>query len=403
MKTKMVIIVAVLALALSFSAIPVYAETNDASPDSLNWKAKIFVQKLQLTLTFDDAEKAKKAIFFARDRLEEIAPLADAGKFDAISIIVKQHNKFLETAKKNLESMSLENHKTEFDEEISLSTEIAENKQLASSIYGKAKLRLTSQDKEQQEKVLDNLFNDIEKNVSELEIRIENKKDKTRIRYLYREKNKSAEEIENETSYHEKKALDGKFEQRASSIIDEAEDAIERSEKIIEKKDTENKMLSAESKKQLASAINLLGDAKSAYSEGNYYEASNIALGAKKLAIFAASGTVIKTKDAIPSMQSMVKKIPVSDISIATGEFIKNEIDSRKNHVGESSKEKENAFGTKEIGSEEKNDQEAKEIPPKEKSGSSEDDMGVDDGAETDTKAEIVEKITADLGLPLNN
>jgi hypothetical protein len=88
-----------------------FSAARDTTPGDSLYPAKLFREKTQYSLTFDDKEKTKLNIEFAQNRVEELAKVLsegenDANKKDQVAQLASNFKKEIENAKQGIEKIN---------------------------------------------------------------------------------------------------------------------------------------------------------------------------------------------------------------------------------------------------------------------------------------------------------
>jgi len=241
------------------------------TPDSFLYFLDIALDNINLALTFDSGEKARKGLDVARERLMEAREMVKAGKIDASQIAQREHANALTTVQNSIKGIERVNSTEKVEEEIEIEKELEEHKTEIEEVRGELKVKIEVEGKitPDQQALIDSVLASLEGKAGEVEIEIENKRGKTKIK-IEQETGKSEEEIENEIEeIEEKQGLNKIRKEKAWDKIKDAEEEInETIEELSELNITDG---------NITSALNILAQAKDAYNIKDYKQAIKLA------------------------------------------------------------------------------------------------------------------------------
>lgn len=204
MKISVIAVLVILVLPIVNSQQAV--ENPGVTPDSFLWGLDKALDQLSLLLTFDEAEKAKKGIEIARERLLEVKVMVEENKLEAAGKGKEEHGKTLARVKSNVKEIEDDDSTEEIKELIEIEKELEEHDDEVDGISAelKVKIKVEGAITEDQKTLINSLLDSLKDQTGEVEITIENKKDKTKIK-IKQETGKSEKEIEDEIEELEKK------------------------------------------------------------------------------------------------------------------------------------------------------------------------------------------------------
>ena len=88
------------------------------TPDSFLYFLDTALDNINLALTFDSGEKARKGLDIARERLMEVREMVEAGKIDASQIAQHEHANVLGVIQNSVKGIERANSTEEIEEEI---------------------------------------------------------------------------------------------------------------------------------------------------------------------------------------------------------------------------------------------------------------------------------------------
>jgi hypothetical protein len=169
------------------------------TPDSRLYFFDVALDNINLLLTFDQTEKARKGLGIARERLMEVREMVNADKLSAARIAQQEHANALSVVQSSVKGIERANSTQEIEEEIEIEKELEEHKSEIETIKGelKVKIEVRGEITPDQQALIDSILMSLEGKAGEVEIEIENEKGKTKIK-MEQDAGKSSEEIEEE-------------------------------------------------------------------------------------------------------------------------------------------------------------------------------------------------------------
>lgn len=248
------------------------------TPDSFLYGLDVALDKIDLLLTFDQAEKSRKGLEIAQERLLEVRAMGEENKLDAIEKAQKEHDDAMENVASSLSKLEKENSTEELEDTVEIEKEFEEHKKRIEEVRGELeiKIKIKGEITPEQQALMDDILSRLEGTSGKVEIEIENKKEETKVK-IKTETGKSDEEIESEVEEMEER--EGLKELKMEKALDEIEDAKEEIEEARGKLEA-----NATAPTLLAEAEKHLEKAEAAYSEGDYGEAYGQAKAAEEVA-----------------------------------------------------------------------------------------------------------------------
>ncbi len=248
------------------------------TPDSWLYFFDVALDNINLLLTFDKTEKAKKGLDIARERLMEIKEMIDKNKSESAQTARKEHMNVLNIVQNSVKEIEKINSTEEIEELIEIEKELEEHKTEIEEIIGELKIKMEIKGNitSEQQEFINSILSGLERKVGEVEIEIENEKNKRKIE-IEIETGKSGEEVEDLIKEIENKK--GLEDIRKEKALDEIKDAEEEINEMVEKLNNLN--ISIE--ENVTYALNLLIQAKESYSKNNYKDAIKLAKQVKNL------------------------------------------------------------------------------------------------------------------------
>ena len=206
------------------------------TPDSFLWGLDKALDNLNLLLTFDKGEKARKGMEIARERLEEIKLMAEENKLDAAEKGKEEQIKVLSKVKGCISGIKDEDATKQIGEEIEIEKELEEHEKEIEEASSNLKIKIEVKGalNEQQKALIESLLISLKNKTAEVKVEIQNKKGKTKIE-IKQKTGKSEKEIEAEIEdIEEEKGLAGIKREKAAEEIEDAKEGLAELEKELE-------------------------------------------------------------------------------------------------------------------------------------------------------------------------
>ena len=247
------------------------------TPDSFFWGLDKALDQLSLLLTTGDADKARKGLEIAEERLAEIREMVEENKLEAANKAKEEHGKNLLKVKEDIKLIERDDSLEEIKDVIEIEKELEEHDGKVEETFSglKVKIEIEGEITQQQKDLIDSILNSLQGQTGDVEIEIKNKKNKIKIE-IERETGKSEEEIEIEIEDIEKeKGI--KKQEKASEEIEEAKEELDEFLK-------EAKEEGIEVSQDLMNQFNsLIEKATNEFELGNFVEARKLAKQAERL------------------------------------------------------------------------------------------------------------------------
>ncbi len=211
------------------------AEDAGVTPDNFLWGLDKALDNLNLLLTFDKGEKAKKGIEIARERLLEVKEMINKNKLEAAEKGKEEHGKLLLKVKENVKALKKDNSTEQIKEELEIEKKLKEHENAIEKVNTelKVKIKIERTITEQEQALINSLLDSLKGQTGEVEIEIKNKKDKTKIK-IKQETGKSGDDVEEE--FKKEIGLSNFEKERAEKMRKKAEnkwnDVIEKAEEF---------------------------------------------------------------------------------------------------------------------------------------------------------------------------
>jgi len=275
-KAIAILLTCLLVLPLALAQQP---EEPGVTPDSFFWGLDNAIDQLTLLLTFDKAEKARKGLEIARERLLEVKQMIEENKAEAAQKAEEAHGKQLLKVKENVAALARDNSGEELDAVLDIEKELEEHGEAVEQAFGELKVKIEVKGEltvEQRER-LDAFLNSLKSQTGDVEVRIKEKKDQIKIR-IKQETGKSDEEVEADIEEQEQEKGLMKQEKAQEAIADAQEEIAELREELGGANATTSVLqLLEESEAKLAKA-------QEAFAEEKFGEAFGQATAAEQLA-----------------------------------------------------------------------------------------------------------------------
>src|SRR3989338_8381611 len=229
-KVIAILLTCLLVLPLALAQQP---EEPGVTPDSFLWGLDNAIDQLTLLLTFDKAEKARKGLEIARERLLEVKQMIEENKAEAAQKAEEAHGKQLLKVKENVAALARDNSGEELDAVLDIEKELEEHGEAVEQAFGELKVKIEVKGEltvEQRER-LDAFLNSLKSQTGDVEVRIKEKKDQIKIR-IKQETGKSDEEVEADIEEQEQEKGLMKQEKAQEAIADAQEEIAELREEL---------------------------------------------------------------------------------------------------------------------------------------------------------------------------
>ena len=253
-------------------------EATDAgvTPDSFLWGLDKALDNLNMLLTFDKGEKAKKGIEIARERLLEVKAMVEENKLGAAEKAKEEHGKTLVKVNQNINEIEDDDSTEEIKEVIEIEKELEELNEDVEQTFDevKVKIEVKGELNQQQKDLIDSILSGLQEQTREVEIEIKNKKDKTKIK-IKTETGKSEKEVEEEVDgIEEEKGLADIKKEKAVEEIENAKEDLEELEKDLQEHKAEGHVADEKPITQLMdNARKRLSNADEAFKNNDFGEA----------------------------------------------------------------------------------------------------------------------------------
>ena len=158
-------------------------EGAGVTPDSFLWGLDKALEQLNLLLTFDEGNEARKGLEIARERLLEIKIMAEENKFEAVEKAKEDHKKTLAKVRNDIKEIEEDNDVEELEDIIEIERGLEDHNEEIEETFAelKVKIKVKGETTQEQKDLIDSILNSLKGQTGEVEIEIENKKDKTKI------------------------------------------------------------------------------------------------------------------------------------------------------------------------------------------------------------------------------
>ena len=151
------------------------------TPDNPLYGLDRAIERIQLMLTFNKAEKAKMGLEHARERLSEVKAMVEQNKLNEAETAQEGHDSELAEVEAEIEGISEENATSEMEDVVALKDQVNEHRMLVERVDGaliKTKGNLTAE----QQAMLDDLLSSIENTSLKLKVEVQNKAESTQLK-----------------------------------------------------------------------------------------------------------------------------------------------------------------------------------------------------------------------------
>lgn len=199
------------------------------NPDSFFYGLDIFIDDIVLAFTSGDVEKAELSLKIAEERLQEVKMMIEENKLSAAQAAQAEHDKMLSVTENAVSQIESADAVEEIKEKIEVEKELKEHKTKVEKISGelKVKIKIKSEITAEQQSLIDSILTAMEGKTGEVEIKIDNEKQETKIR-IKQQTGKSTDEIKDEVEELEVEAGVAGLEVKAEILGEQSEVKVER-------------------------------------------------------------------------------------------------------------------------------------------------------------------------------
>ena len=202
---------------------------NGINPDSFFYGLDIFIDDIVLAFTSGDVEKAKLSLKIAEERLQEVKMMIEENKLSAAQAAQAEHDKMLSVTENSVSQIESADPVEEIKEKIEVGKELKKHKTEVEKISGKlkVKIKINGEITEEQQSLIDSILTAMEDKTGEVEIKIDNEKQETKIK-IKQQTGKSTDEIEEELKEFE--SVDDVDEEDVDDVDEEEGDDVDEEE-----------------------------------------------------------------------------------------------------------------------------------------------------------------------------
>jgi hypothetical protein len=191
-------------------------DESGVTPDSPLYGLDRAIERLQLSLTFDRAAKAKMGLRFAAERLEEVRQMIEEKKISSAERAKTEYDEIIETVEEDIDQIVATSDVSDLEIEIDIETSLDELVNRANDLKERLSIKIKGTLNPEEELLVQDLIDSFKTRAEEVKIQVKNKKNEIMIKIKERT-GKSLEEIENE------------FEEEFEEEEDESEDSSDKS------------------------------------------------------------------------------------------------------------------------------------------------------------------------------
>ena len=258
--------------------------TAGVTPDSFLFSIDRALDNMNLALTFNQKEKARKGLNIARERLLEVREMLNKNKIREAEISQRFHGETLDLVDNAVGQEIDDNSTKEVEEQVELEKELEEHESELDEIRSEFRIKIAVRGNmtSEQQALIDYIINSMQNRTSELKIKTDDRKNETKIR-IRQQGGKSEPEIERE--FREIENRTGLTEVRKEKALDKLNDSLEEISGL------KNELAGLEAnnsnstavKRLIAEAEDKISLAETAIKEENYLRALGLLNSAKHL------------------------------------------------------------------------------------------------------------------------
>ena len=152
------------------------------TPDSPLWGLERAMERIQLILTFDKAERAKLGLEQAAERLAEVQKMIEENKIEHAQKAQRAHDDAIVEVEKEIEELESSNSTEELEKVVELEANVELHRMKVARVSERVMLKSKGNLTDEQKAMIDDILKDIENKTVKLKIEIQNKKDETKLK-----------------------------------------------------------------------------------------------------------------------------------------------------------------------------------------------------------------------------
>jgi len=249
----------------------VVEEVTDAgvTPDSVFYGIDKALDRIRLALERSPEGKAAKGLEIAQERLLEVKAMHEARNYEAAAEAEAEHGEVLTEVEASVEEIENDDASDELETEVELEAEVEKHKERVRDIKITIKGELTD---EEAQAIVDGIVANLGGQTDSLDVKIENKKGKTKIRITQEGGDADAEE----EALEEEHGVADKEQRSAEQALKNAEQQISKAQEKIDAEAAAGRDTTA-SVALLAAAQSVYAQAQAAFDAGDYETAEDLA------------------------------------------------------------------------------------------------------------------------------
>lgn len=279
------------------------------TPDSPLWDVKVALEKISLALTFDKAKRAEKALQQAKKRLLEVEAMIQENKVDAAAKARARHTELLADVEAKVNAMDKTDVKAELREKIRLRSELEMHENEVEDLDERTKIHIQIKGEltTEQRSKLEDFIESMKSASADVRVKVSNSEERTKVK-IAQKNNRTKAEIESEIESLEDEVIKAHFEKRAELALKQADQQIEVTKNILEKRSEASASANASASfgtEHLEAAVKLRAEAKAEFDAGHYLKAIELALKAKAQSQIARIGIEAETKGRLDKIRDI--------------------------------------------------------------------------------------------------
>ena len=255
------------------------------TPDNPLYGIDLALDRIRFLITFEQKSKARLGLEIARERLLEAREMIIQNKIEAARTAQNEQISSLSEVESSVAALRRDNSTEEIEDVIEIEREVEEHEDEIETVEDElqVKIRIRGNVTAEQQALIDSILSQMQNKTGEVKIRIDNKKDETKIKIKV-ETGKNDDEVEElERKIEVRERL---FDLRSEKALEQIEDAEKKINEVKEKLSTVNA-----SQVNVTAVNNLVAEAEvhlkkaeTAFSETKFGEAFGQANSAERLA-----------------------------------------------------------------------------------------------------------------------
>ncbi|MBI2671910.1 hypothetical protein HYX16_03170 [Candidatus Woesearchaeota archaeon] len=296
---KILNLILIIFLVIGMSVVYAQEETEDdggVAPDSAFYGLDRAFERLDLLITLRKAEKAKKGLAHARERLLEARKLIKENKLEHLERLKEDHKESVEKVKAELQGLESDNPEESLDEEVEIETEVEAQENELDEISTDLDLKVSDKLTDEQAAKLKDFLNSLGNDVLGVKLKIKNGKEAIKIRYKEGSNKTDKEVADKEKEIEKKHKLTEVKEKVVGKELERLEKKLKKLKEITQKHKANGRDVS-EMETRLEKVSEILSELKVKLADKDFEKVRELIKEANKLLNFSEAFRAIESKD----------------------------------------------------------------------------------------------------------